>query len=231
MMELSAFVSAATQRSDENTDRQTPGRQRSSIESGDAGRSCPGSAVVAGRGFPLASGSVAPARRAGWPALVFKPLSAFRSLQKAAAGVATVAGFLSEGLSALAAQLLQTGTDRRKVIGSARSGHVSSSKLRRAPMRLERLWVGWSADELACLTLAHRRASKQGKSRNRIEKMIRLVDQTGRRCSAGSASATAADRVIAKNTSPLIFRLPHPGLRWNSAVARRARNLFRECYR
>ena len=37
-------------------------------------------------------------------------------------------GFLFGGWCALAAELLHTRTDRRKVVGSARSGHVSSLK-------------------------------------------------------------------------------------------------------
>jgi hypothetical protein len=56
-------------------------------------------------------------------------LSAVGSLQKAAVaegGLAGIAGFLSEGLGTLAAQFLQTRTDRRKVVGSAWFGHVPS---------------------------------------------------------------------------------------------------------
>jgi hypothetical protein len=67
-------------------------------------------------------------------------LSAFGSLQKAAVaegGLVGIAGFLSEGLGTLAAQLLQTRTDRRKVVGSAWFGHVSSLQLGRASTRLE----------------------------------------------------------------------------------------------
>lgn len=48
-------------------------------------------------------------------------------------------------------------------------------------MRLEWLRVGrpmnWPA-----LTLAHQEPSKQGESRNRVEKIIRLSDKTHRRC-------------------------------------------------
>jgi hypothetical protein len=86
------------------------------------------------------SGSVAPARRAGQPALAFGSLSAVGSFQKAAAtedGLVGIVGFLSEGLGTLAAQFLKTRTDRRKVVGSAWFGHVSSLHVGRASTRLE----------------------------------------------------------------------------------------------
>jgi len=72
--------------------------------------------------------------------LVFGSLSALVSLQKAAAAegrLVGTAGFLSEGLGTLAAQLFQARTDRRKVVGSAWFGHVSSLQLGRASTRLE----------------------------------------------------------------------------------------------
>ena len=89
-------------------------------------------ATGAAPGSRLMPRTVAPVRRAGRPTFVFEPLSAFAGFQEAAATGARRLGipvFFLGGWCALAAEFLHTRTDRRKVIGSAGSGHVSSSSL------------------------------------------------------------------------------------------------------
>jgi len=78
------------------------------------------------------SRTVTPARRARRPALAFEPLSAFAGLQEAAAAGRAEIGITVSFLRsrcALAAEFLHTRTDRCKIVGSAGSGHVSSSSL------------------------------------------------------------------------------------------------------
>src|SRR6266446_5204560 len=77
-------------------------------------------------------------RRATFPANV-RIRSAGSTSRAARARFRLVVGprFPSEGLGTLAAQLFQARTDRRKVVGSAWFGHVSSLQLGRASTRLE----------------------------------------------------------------------------------------------
>jgi len=79
----------------------------------------------------LASRTITPARRAGCPSLVFQPRPDLSGFQEAAAAAFGVAVFFGVWF-ALAAEFFHTRTDRRKVVGSAGSGHVSSIWLERA---------------------------------------------------------------------------------------------------
>jgi hypothetical protein len=63
----------------------------------------------------------------------FRPVAAFEPLQQAAAAKAAlvcVLSFFFRSLRTLAAQFLHARADRGKIIGSAGSGHVSSSNIR-----------------------------------------------------------------------------------------------------
>ena len=89
----------------------------------------------------LAPRSVATVRRGRRRIFGFGPLPAFQSSQQAVRFNAATRGLAGLGfrcLRPLAAQLLDTRTDRREIIGSTGSGHVSSSNFDRT-----RLGLAW----------------------------------------------------------------------------------------
>ena len=91
-------------------------------------------------GPPLTPRTVTPARRTRRPSLVFEPLSGISGFHEAAAAAFGVAVFFLNSRFALAAEFFHTRTDRRKVVGSAGSRHVSSSSLS-GPRRGRRWFV------------------------------------------------------------------------------------------
>jgi hypothetical protein len=130
-----APASRTAHKSQSDTDQQNPARQRSINETVDVRRRCPGSRALPWRrpapACQLTSRTVTAGRRSGRPALGFEPLSVFAGFQEAA-GAGSGLGitvFFFGVWRALAAELFHTRTDCRKIIGSAGSGHVSSSSL------------------------------------------------------------------------------------------------------
>jgi hypothetical protein len=81
------------------------------------------------RALPRPPWSIAAPGRNRQPAIAFRALASFGGAEQPAvfsAGAVIASGTLFRRLVALAAQFGQTGMNRRKIIGSTGSGHVSS---------------------------------------------------------------------------------------------------------